>query len=136
MANSFKQILIVPITTNVEAAAADIFTFKVKHPMRITDFGFVNTELSDMDTTLAQTSLDAIIAGAARAEKAVLVYTDALAVGDGFVASASDANFVPFEIDTGDTLIFEHKVQGADPSTVAGAYYPYIIYEMIADGKA
>jgi hypothetical protein len=89
-----------------------------------------------MDTTLAQTSLDAVIAGGARTEKGLLVYTDALAVGDGFVASASDANWAAFEVDAGDTLYFEHKVQGADPATVAGAYYPYIIYEMIADGKA
>lgn len=135
MANSFKQYMIIPISTAVEAAAADIFTFKVKHPMRVTDFGFVNTELSDMDTTLAQTSLDATIGTAARAEKAVLVYTDAMAVGDGKVASADDAAFVPFEIDAGDTLHFEHKVQGADPATVAGAYYPYIIYESIPDGQ-
>lgn len=136
MGNSFKQALIIPIETPIETSAADRFTWIVEHPMRVTDFGIIASELFDTDTTNGVASLDATIGSASRAEKATITMTtDAVPVGTHLVASeVSGVTWVPFELSEGDTLFFEHKTAGADPGTVTGAYFFVLYYELIPDG--
>lgn len=137
MANSFKQALIIPKETAVEAAAADVFTWIVEHPMRITDVSvvIVNAVVAS-DMTAGVASLDAVIAGAARAEKATLSMPEATAKGTEIsAAESSGVAWQAFEVDEGDTLFFEHKTQAVDSGTATGEYWFILYYELIPDGQ-
>ncbi len=135
MANSWKSSLIIPVSTAVEASPADVFTWIVEHPMRVTDVSVVVSALTAIDMTSAVASVDATIAGAARAEKATLTIGDAVAVGTEIsAAESSGVAWTPFELDEGDTLIFEQKTAGVDAGTEAGDYYFILYYEIVPDG--
>ncbi len=134
MANSWKSSLIVPVETAVEASPADVFTWIVEHPLRVTDVSVVISTLTAIDMTSAVASVDAVIDGAARAEQTTLTITDAVAVGTELSAAETDTSWEPFELDEGDTLYFEHKTAGVDAGTEAGEYYFILYYEIIPDG--
>lgn len=128
--------LIIPVSTAVEATPADVWTWIVEHPMRIRDCGVLVSVLTAIDTTDMVASIDAVIAGAARAEKGTMTVTDAVAVGTEVVASEDYTTWESFEVSEGDTLYLEHKTAGADAGTEAGDYYFVLYYEPIADGQA
>jgi len=128
--------MIIPVSTAVEATAADVFTMKVEHPMRIRDVGVIVSVLTAIDNTDCVASLDAIISGAARAEKGTMTITDAVAAGTQIVASEDFSSWASFDVDEGDTLIFEQKTAGVDASTEAGDYYFIIYYHYLGDGQA
>lgn len=136
MGNSWKQVLILPISIPVETAAADVFTWILEHPIRVTDVSVIVHAVTATDNTATVVSFDAIIAGAARAEKATLSIPDATAIGTEIAADeSSGVTWEPFELSEGDTLIVEQKVAGVDAGTEAGDYYVAIYYEIMPDGR-
>ena len=136
METSQKGVIIVPQGWLMETSAADVFTWIVQHPIRITDFGFVVTELTAIDNTDFVASLDAtqITPTVARAEKGTVTITDAVAVGVEVIASEDFSTWAAFSLDEGDTLICEAKTAGVDASTEAGEGYFTLYYELIPDG--
>ena len=137
MANSWKQTIILPVTTAVEASAADIFTWIMEHPFRVTDMGVLVTSVVATDTTATVVALDATLtsAGASRDEKGTVTIPDATAIGTEIsLLEQPSTPFVPFSLDEGDTLIIEHKTAGADAGTETGDYYVILYGEIVPDG--
>lgn len=135
MANSWKSTLIIPISTAVEATPADVLTWIVEHPIRVTDVSVLVTTLVAADMTSAVASLDATIAGGSRTEYATLSMAEATAIGTEIsAAESSGVTWAPIELDEGDTLHFEHKTAAVDSGTETGDYYFILYYEIIPDG--
>lgn len=126
------QVTIIPVLEQIETSAADVFTWKVEKNMLVRDVSVVVQEAAVVASSTAPVfSLDAIISGAARAEKATLSVANGTALGVEVIASeSSGVTWSPFVVEEGDTLFFEHKTAGAGGSS-AGAVYFILYYEII-----
>ena len=127
--------VILPPRTVVEASAADVFTWIVEKPMIVRDVSIIISEVVALDTTEAVASLDHTPVGGARTEKATLTTVTATALGAELIASeVSGVAWVPFFVEEGDILYFEHKTQGVDGGTATGDYRFKLYFEYIPDG--
>ena len=129
----------IPVLTQVETTAGDVFTWIPKKSIMVRDVSIVVTELCALDLTDSIASLDHTDTanGVGRAEKATFTLTEADAIGLELIASVnSGVAWVPFVVEAGDTLIFEHKQAGTDSGTPTGAFYFILYYDAISDGKS
>ena len=135
------QSLILPLYSKlgypVETAASDVFVLTVSRPMILRDLDLVLVnETTDMDTTLAQISVDVTPVGGARTEKVVWTLEDNKGPGTVYKATAAGTPLTePLRLVPGDILYLEQKVQGADPATVAGEYIVWAYIQLLPDGK-
>lgn len=130
------QVLIIPTLEQVETAANDVFTWIIDKHILVRDVSVVVQEAAVVATTTAPVfSLDAVLAGVARAEKATLSVANTTALGTEVTAfESSGVTWTPFFAEEGDTLYFEHKTAAAG-GTSAGAVYFILYYEIVSDGN-
>ena len=113
-----------PVAYN--AAAADIFVFTARRPMTVVGFGLeVTTAYAAMDTA-QKMSLDKRAthgSDTGREELAEIAAVNAWADGHHYVKE-----FNAVDLDVGQQLIIEQKVQGTTSGAGAGACIPFILW--------
>ena len=137
--NQKVQAMFIPVLEQIETAANDPFTWIVKKNMLVRDVSVVVVEATVVASSTAPVfSLDYTdtVNSVGRAEKATLSVADGTVLGTEKIASVnSGVAWVPFFVEAGNTLHFEHKTAGAGGSS-AGAVYFILYYEAISDGKS
>ncbi len=145
MSNSFKQVYWVPggaAATGfpVETAAADLLTWIIVHPMRVTDVEILATSTMNVNTQVPVIALDGTIVSntvsSSRTEIGNVSFADADAKGVAVSMRAFDSTFYIAEWAAGDTLFIEMVTAATDGSSVTGDFWVHIYYELIPDGKA
>jgi len=137
MPNMTPNTIVFDNVTAVEATGGtDVVDYDPQHPMLVKDVEVVVVDaVVATDTTAAVVAVDAIISGAARAEKGTITIPDASAIGTTIALTEDDTSFEPFMVDEGDTLFIEHKTAGADAGTETGEYIVMIHYVQWPDGQ-
>lgn len=133
--NQKIQSLMIPAVESIETAANDVFTWLPEKPMIIRDVSVVVQEAAVVASSTAPVfSLDHTTPTVSRAEKATLSVANGTALGTEVIASeSSGVAWVPFFVEEGDTIFFEHKTAGAGGSS-AGTVYFILYFEYIPDG--
>ena len=135
--NQQMQAMFIPVLEQIETSANDPFTWIVKKNMLVRDVSVVVVEATVVaSSTDPVFSLDHTPAGGSRAEKATLTVAHTTVLGTEKIASVnSGVAWVPFFVEAGDTLHFEHKTAGAGGSS-AGAVYYILYFDSVSDGKS
>jgi hypothetical protein len=114
-----------PIAAN--AAAADKFVFTARRPMTVVGFGLeVTTSYADMGTADQTVSLDKRVthdSDVGREELAAIPMKTGYANGHQYIKE-----FNSVDLDVGQQLVIEQKVQGAGGGGLAGACIPFIFW--------
>ena len=145
MSNSFKQMYWVPggaAATGfpVETSAADLLTWIIVHPIRVTDVEIVASVAVDCSTQVPVIALDGTISGHpngdTRQEIGRVSFADEDPKGTAVSMAAFDSTWFVADWSAGDTLFIEMVTAATDGAAVAGDFWIHIYYELIADGKA
>jgi len=144
MSNSFKQVYWVPggaAATGfpVETSAADLLTWIIVHPIRVTDVEIIATAAVDCSTQVPVIALDGTIASnpvvATRTEIGRVSFADEDPLGTAVSMAAFDSTFYIADWSAGDTLFIEMVTAATDGAAVAGDFWIHIYYELVPDGK-
>ena len=144
MSNSFKQVYWVPggaAATGfpVETSAADLLTWIIVHPIRVTDVEIVASVAVDCSTQVPVIALDGTIASnpvvATRTEIGRVSFADEDPLGTAVSMAAFDSTFYIADWSAGDTLFIEMVTAATDGAAVAGDFWIHIYYELVPDGK-
>jgi len=126
----------IDLVSALEVSTGDLALFDVVEPITVTRFGVLATVTYDYDTQTAegQVSLDRRVAYGSdtdRVELAIIKQTDGTAAG-----TVIKKDFNPVDLDVGDQLVLEAKVQAAGGGSIAGDWKAFFCYHKRAEVTA
>lgn len=138
-AYSMRQVNPTEATSSLVDAAGDVSVYYFSKAVYVVGFSSIVTTLTAVDVTVPVISLDVVDADGSsnRTELATITYADADAVGaldsyftvggaTGGGATTASALATPYLVAAGKRLILEHKTQGADGTSAAGAAIAHV----------